>query len=213
MGFVDKSSNVVPPGAAEAPSRISGGIKVTPLGLDGVLLVELKIWGDERGFFVERFQLAAFESLGLPTTFVQDNHSRSTPGVLRGLHYQNAPQQGKLVGVVRGRIWDVVVDIRPESPTFGQHAGIELSDMNGRLLWMPPRFAHGFCVLGDEPADILYKVDAPYNPATEAGLYWGDADLSIAWPNEKPVVSERDQRLPSFAQFRAELPAHLRTEE
>jgi len=192
---------------------ISGGIKVTPLGLDGVLLVELKIWGDARGFFVERFQLAAFEALGLPTTFVQDNHSRSMPGVLRGLHYQDAPPQGKLVGVVRGRIWDVVVDIRPESPTFGQHAGIELSDMNGRLLWMPPRFAHGFFVLGDEPADILYKVDAPYNPATEAGLYWGDADLSIAWPSERPVVSGRDQRLPSFAQFRAELPAHLRTEE
>ena len=159
---------------------------------------------------MERFQLAGFETLGLPTAFVQDNHSRSMPGVLRGLHYQNAPPQGKLVGVVRGRVWDVVVDIRPESPTFGQHVGIELSDMNGRLLWIPPRFAHGFCVLGDEPADILYKVDAPYNPATEAGLCWGDADLAIAWPSERPVVSGRDKRLPSFAQFRAALPAHVR---
>ena len=209
MGPVEKSSGAASVGAAEAPGGTSGGIKVTPLGLDGVLLVELKIWGDERGFFVERFQLTAFEALGLPTTFVQDNHSRSMPGVLRGLHYQNAPPQGKLVGVVRGRIWDVVVDIRPESPTFGQYVGTELSDMNGRLLWIPSRLAHGFCVLGDEPADVVYKSDASYNPATEAGVYWGDADLSIPWPIEKPVVSERDQRLPSFAQFRAALPTRL----
>jgi dTDP-4-dehydrorhamnose 3,5-epimerase len=195
------------------PAEAIGGIRVTPLSLDGVLLVELKIWGDERGFFVERFQLEAFEAHGLPTTFVQDNHSRSAPGVLRGLHYQTAPQQGKLVGVVRGRVWDVVVDIRPESPTFGQHVGTELSDMNGRLLWIPPRFAHGFCVIGDEPADILYKVDAPYNPATEAGISWGDADLSIEWPIASPTVSERDQRLPGFAQFRAALPAKVRVGE
>ena len=202
MGPVEKSSDAGTPG--------SKGITVTPLELAGLLLVELKIWGDERGFFVERFQLGAFETLGLPTTFVQDNHSRSMPGVLRGLHYQSAPPQGKLVGVVRGRVWDVVVDIRPESPTFGQHVGVELSDMNGRLLWIPPRFAHGFYVLGDEPADILYKVDAPYNAATEAGIYWGDADLSIAWPSERPVVSGRDQRLPSFVQFKAALPVHVR---
>ena len=136
------------------------GITVTPLGLVGVRLIELKVWGDERGFFGERFQAAAFEAHGLPTTFAQDNHSRSAPGVLRGLHYQKDPEQGKLVGVIRGRVWDVVVDIRPESPRFGQHVGIELSDMNGRLVWIPPGYAHGFCVLGDEPADILYKVDA-----------------------------------------------------
>lgn len=196
--------------ASLGAAKVQGGITVTPLDLAGLLLIEVKIRRDERGFFVERFQLAEFEARGLPTTFVQDNHSRSMPGVLRGLHYQNAPPQGKLVGVVRGRIWDVVVDIRPESPTFGQHVGIELSDMNGRLLWVPPRFAHGFCVLGDEPADIVYKVDAPYNPATEAGLYWGDADLSIPWPIERPTVSGRDQQLPSFAKFRATLLTHLR---
>jgi len=206
MGPGEKSFNAVSPGTAES----HGGFKVTPLALSGLLLVEGKLWCDERGFFAERFHVAGFEALGLPTSFAQDNHSRSIPGVLRGLHYQDTPPQGKLVGVVRGRIWDVAVDIRPESATFGQHVGIELSDMSGRLLWVPPRFAHGFCVLGDEPADILYKVDAPYNPATEGGVYWGDADLSIPWPIEKPVMSERDQRLPSFSEFRAALSTHLR---
>jgi dTDP-4-dehydrorhamnose 3,5-epimerase len=181
----------------EAPD----GVTVTRLGLEGLLLIELKIWRDERGFFVERFQAAAFQALGLPSAFVQDNHSRSLPGVLRGLHYQ--PGQGKLVGVVRGRVWDVAVDIRPTSQTFGQHAACELTDTNGRLLWIPNGFAHGFCVLGDEPADMLYKVDAPYDPAAESGLQWADQDLSIAWPVETPAVSARDQRLSSFAQFRA----------
>ena len=186
--------------------QAADGIRVMPLGLEGLLLIELKIWRDERGFFMERFQSAAFEALGLPTTFVQDNHSRSMPGVLRGLHYQNAPAQGKLVSIVRGRVWDVAVDIRPQSPTFGQHAACELNDTNGRLLWIPKGFAHGFCVLGDEPADILYKVDAPYDPATEAGIQWRDRDLSIAWPVENPATSARDQRLPSFSEFRAALP-------
>ena len=182
-------------------SQAPDGITATPLGLEGLLLIELKIWRDERGFFIERFRSAAFEALGLPTAFVQDNHSRSMPGVLRGLHYQ--PGQGKLVGAVRGRVWDVAVDIRPTSKTFGQHAACELNDENGRLLWIPKGFAHGFCVLGDEPADILYKVDAPYDPAAESGLHWADQDLSIAWPVEKPAMSARDQQLPSVAEFRA----------
>lgn len=182
----------------------SQAIRVTPLALDGLLLVELKLWSDERGFFVERFQTAAFGALGLPTAFAQDNHSRSLPGVLRGLHYQ--PGQGKLIGVVRGRVWDVAVDIRPTSKTFGHYAACELNDANGRLLWIPDGFAHGFCVLGDDPADMLYKVDAPYDPQAELGLHWADQDLSIAWPLEAPVTSERDQRLQSFAEFRAGLP-------
>lgn len=192
------------------PGNAPDGLRVTPLGLDGVRLIELKIWGDERGFFVERFQSRAFEAHGLPTTFVQDNHSRSLPGVLRGLHYQSEPRQGKIVGVVRGRIWDVVVDVRPESPTFGQHVGVELSDLNGHLVWIPPGFAHGFCVLGDEPADILYKVDAPYAPATETGVRWDDGDLAINWPVDRPVVSVRDQRLPSFAEFTVALSGQTR---
>jgi dTDP-4-dehydrorhamnose 3,5-epimerase len=183
--------------AGAAPA--SHGVKATPLDVKGLLLIELPMWRDERGFFVERFHATGFQALGLPAAFVQDNHSRSLPGVLRGLHYQNGPPQGKLVGVTRGRIWDVSVDIRPDSPTFGRSVGIELSDENGRLLWIPGGFAHGFCVLGQEPADVLYKVDTPYNPAREGGIFWGDADLAIQWPVDRPIVSARDEALPAFS--------------
>jgi dTDP-4-dehydrorhamnose 3,5-epimerase len=179
-------------------------MKVTALEPKGLMLVDLVVHGDARGFFVERYQAARFREFGLPTHFVQDNHSRSAPGVLRGLHYQTRPAQGKLVGVARGRIWDVAVDLRPESATFGKNFGVELSDLAGRLLWIPPGFAHGFCVLGDEPADVLYKVDAPYNPAGEAGIYWNDPELAIPWPLKDPVVSSRDQWLASFASYKAQ---------
>lgn len=178
-------------------------MKTIPLPLEGLVQIELVVHGDARGFFVERFQAEEFALAGLPTHFVQDNHSRSAPGVLRGLHYQNNPAQGKLVGVIRGRIWDVAVDLRPESPTFGQHAAVELSDLNGRLLWIPRGFAHGFCVLGDEPADLLYKVDARYNAAGEGGILWSDTDLAIPWTLDEPVISARDRLLPTFAEFRA----------
>ncbi len=178
-------------------------MKMTRLELPGLVLVELQIHGDARGFFVERFHLQRFTDHGLPTRFVQDNHSRSGPNVVRGLHYQCGPDQGKLVGVVRGRVWDVVVDVRPDSPTYGQHFGIEMSDLNGCMLWIPAGFAHGFCVLGDEPADVLYKVDAPYEPAGEGGIFWADPELALPWPIRQPIVSARDQRLPSFAAYRA----------
>ena len=181
-------------------------MKVSPVGLDGIRLVELNVHGDARGFFVERFQEARYREHGLPTRYVQDNHSRSSPRVLRGLHYQSDPAQGKLVGVVRGRIWDVVVDVRPDSPTFGKSYGVELSDMNGRLLWVPAGFAHGFCVLGEEPADVLYKVDSPYNPAGEGGIRWDDAELAVDWPVRDPVVSARDKSLGSFADYKARPP-------
>ncbi|MGE3267870.1 MAG: dTDP-4-dehydrorhamnose 3,5-epimerase [Chloroflexota bacterium] len=177
-------------------------MKVTRLDIDGLLLVELTVYGDARGFFVERFQAERFRENGLPTTFAQDNHSRSGPGVLRGLHFQHTPAQGKLVGVMRGRIWDVAVDIRTGSPTFGQSYGVELSDLNGTLLWIPPGFAHGFCVLGDEPADVLYKVDALYNPQGEAGIAWDDPELAVPWPVSEPLVSQRDKTLQSFAAYR-----------
>lgn len=176
-------------------------MKVTHLELEGLVLIELVIHRDPRGFFTERFQLNRFRENGLPTNFVQDNHSRSVPGVLRGLHYQYDPAQGMLVGVTRGRIWDVAVDIRPDSATFGQSLGVELSDTNGRLLWIPPGFAHGFCVPGDEPADVLYKMESFYNPAGEGGIFWADPDLSIPWPASHPIVSARDQKLPSFADY------------
>jgi len=179
-------------------------MKVASLALEGLALIELAVHGDARGFFVERFHLARFRELGLPTEFVQDNHSRSGAGVLRGLHFQHSPAQGKLVGVVRGHIWDVVVDLRPDSPTYGENVACELSDTNGRLLWVPPGFAHGFCVLGDEPADVVYKVDSPYNPAGEGGIFWADRELAIGWPVQQPIVSARDSALPSFAEYRAQ---------
>lgn len=176
-------------------------MKVSEAGLAGLAVVDLKVWSDARGFFVERYNQARFDSLGLPR-FFQDNHSRSVPGTLRGLHYQFDPPQGKLVGVIRGAIWDVVVDIRAESPTFGTHVVTELNDTNGRLLWIPPGFAHGFCVTSADGADVIYKVDVPYHPATEGGILWSDPDLAIPWPIEAPIVSDKDRRLPSFAAYR-----------
>jgi dTDP-4-dehydrorhamnose 3,5-epimerase len=177
-------------------------MKVEQLEIDGLVLVELSVNGDERGFFTERFKRSTFEEYKLPTEFVQDNHSRSAPGVLRGLHYQYSPPQGKLVGVTRGEIWDVAVDIRPDSATFGQSFGVELSDMNGRLLWIPAGFAHGFCVTGDSPADVLYKTTAEYNPAAEDGILWSDPDLAIKWPVDPPILSGRDSNLKTFAEYR-----------
>ena len=189
------------------PPREGTDFNVTPLPITGLVLIENAIHGDTRGFFTERFHLQRFREHGVSAAFVQDNHARSAPGVLRGLHYQHAPAQGKLIGVVRGRVWDVAVDIRPTSPTFGHHVGVELSDMNGRLLWLPAGFAHGFCVLGDEPADILYKVNAPYEPTGEGGIQWNDPQLGIRWPIEDPVVSARDASLASFAAYAANPPA------
>src|SRR6188508_919426 len=178
-------------------------MKVTRLDIEDVLLIELVVHEDERGFFVERFQVERFREQALPTEYVQDNQSRNAPGVLRGLHYQHTPPQGKLVGVTHGRIWDVAVDVRPDSPTFGQRVSAELSDRNGCLLWIPPGFAHGFCVFGDEPADVLYKVDAPYNAPGESGIAWNDPELAVNWPIQDPITSVRDRALPSFADYRA----------
>ena len=181
-------------------------MKVTSVGIQGLLLVELKVYGDARGFFVERYHQQRFAEAGLPGQFVQDNHSRSAPGVLRGLHYQLGPSQGKLVGAVRGAIWDVAVDIRPNSLTYGQHFGVELSDVNGKVLWIPPGFAHGFCVLGNEPADVMYKVDTTYNPSGEGGIMWNDPEIALPWPIKNPTISTRDQALQSFAQYKARPP-------
>jgi dTDP-4-dehydrorhamnose 3,5-epimerase len=166
--------------------------------IEGLLVIEPKVFRDDRGFFLERFRQDKLAALGLSETFVQDNHSRSAPGVLRGLHYQTDPKQGKLVSAVRGRIWDVAVDLRKGSPTFGQHFGIELSDENCLSLWMPYGFAHGFCVLGDTEADVTYKVTGFYNSATEGGVRWNDPALAIQWPRRAPQVSARDAALPSL---------------
>jgi len=177
------------------------------LPIDGLVLIRLRLHGDARGFFTERYKRSNFADAGLPTEFVQDNHSRSAPGVLRGLHYQYSPAQGKLVGVMRGKIWDVAVDLRPESPTFGRSYGTELSDVNGTLLWIPVGFAHGYCVVGDEVADVLYKATAEYNAESEGGILWDDPDLAIEWPIPDPLLSDRDMRLRTFAEYCADPPA------
>jgi dTDP-4-dehydrorhamnose 3,5-epimerase len=136
-------------------------MKITDLALAGLRHIELRPFGDARGFFVERFNEKLFREAGLPTHFAQDSHSRSGPGIVRGLHFQPTPAMGKLVGCIAGKIWDVAVDIRPESATFGKWLGVELSPERFNMLWIPPGFAHGFCVLGEEPADVLYKADVP----------------------------------------------------
>lgn len=177
-------------------------MKIQDTEISGLKIVELALHGDARGFFVERYNKAKFAEAGLPTDWSQDNHSRSAPGVLRGLHWQSNPAQGKLVGVTRGKVWDVAVDIRPDSPTYGKWLGVELSDTNGRLFWIPPGFAHGFCVLGSEPVDMLYKVTGLYNAAGEGGIRYDDPDLAIDWPTENPQISERDQTLMSFADYK-----------
>lgn len=177
-------------------------MQVLPTALDGVKIIELKVHGDARGFFVERFNLARFKEAGLPTEFAQDNHSRSAPGVVRGLHFQHTPPQGKLVGCVSGSIYDVAVDVRPSSPTYGNHVGVELSDTNGKLLWVPAGFAHGFSVLGDGPADVMYKVTALYNSPGELGILWNDPAFGINWQVKDPILSERDTKLMTFADYK-----------
>ena len=177
-------------------------MKVTPTAIAGVLILEPKVFGDERGFFMESFNQRAFdEATGDAYSFVQDNHSRSAKGVLRGLHFQTGSHaQGKLVRVTQGSVFDVAVDIRPNSATFGQWVGLELSGANHKQLWIPPGLAHGFLVLSDS-ADFLYKTTTYYQPDAERSLRWDDADLAIAWPNigKAPLLSAKDATAPGLA--------------
>lgn len=178
-------------------------MKFTPLAIPDVLLIEPKVFGDARGFFLESFRQDLFnETTGTNYAFIQDNHSRSSKGVLRGLHYQLPPHaQGKLVRVVSGSVFDVAVDIRRGSPTFGQWAGAELSAENHRQLWIPPGFAHGFVVLSDT-ADFVYKTTAYYAPESDRGLLWNDPDIGIEWPqlDIEFSLSEKDQNQPTIKQ-------------
>jgi dTDP-4-dehydrorhamnose 3,5-epimerase len=168
--------------------------------LDGTVLVAPTVHGDERGFFLETFRADAWSALGIPTEFVQDNHSRSRRGTLRGIHFQTRPGQGKLVRVARGAVFDVVVDLRQQSPTFGRWEGFELSDANAHQLWIPVGFGHGFCVLS-ETADFVYKCTAYYDPATEAGIRFDDPDVGIEWPEMELLYSERDRTAPRLAEI------------
>ncbi len=169
-------------------------MKATPLSIPDVFLIEPEVYGDERGFFYESFNQAKFESaISRKVTFVQDNHSKSAKGVLRGLHYQDPKSQGKLVRVTQGEVFDVAVDIRPKSSTFGKWVAEILSGENKRQLWIPEGFAHGFLVLS-ETAEFLYKTTEYYAPEFEKCIIWNDSDLDIKWPiKEEPILSPKDK--------------------
>lgn len=168
------------------------------LEIPDVILVRAQRFADARGFSMEIYKRSQFAAQTIPHLFVQDNYSHSVRGVLRGLHYQKQPKaQGKLVSVIRGEIFDVSVDIRRRSPTYGRWVGVVLSGTNARMLYVPVGFAHGFCVLSDE-AGVVYKVTEEYAPDLDRGIIWNDPDLAIAWPVQNPVVSERDASLPTL---------------
>lgn len=176
-------------------------MKAIPLAIPDVILFEPKVFGDDRGFFFESFNQREFdEAIGQPIAFVQDNHSRSAKNVLRGLHYQIQRPQGKLVRVVQGAVFDVAVDMRRSSPTFGQHVALELSSENKRMMWIPEGFAHGFVVLSDT-AEFLYKTTDYWAPEFERSLAWNDPAIGIQWPNQgEPALSAKDQRAKSLAE-------------
>ena len=176
-----------------------------PTRIPDLALIEVDARGDERGVLAETFRADAWRELGVDVDFVQENHSRSRRGILRGLHFQLRPGQAKLVRCPRGRIWDVAVDLRRDSPTYRHWEGHELSDRNHRQLFIPAGFGHGFCVLSDE-ADVAYKLSSYYDPGTEAGIRWDDPDVGVEWPIENPVLSERDQHGPALAEIADELP-------
>ena len=170
-------------------------MKISETELPGVLLLEPKRFGDDRGFFMELFHAKRYTEAGIPGPFVQDNFSRSAKGILRGLHFQQPHAQGKLVQVFAGTVYDVAVDIRRGSPTFGKWVGVELSADNRRQLWVPAGFAHGFCVLS-ESADFHYKCTELYSPASEHGIACNDPDLGIPWPVKSPLLSPKDSAAP-----------------
>lgn len=181
--------------------RAISGMNVIQTEIPEVLIVEPKVFGDERGFFCETYQVDRYESCGIVGPFVQDNLSRSARGVLRGLHLQNPRSQGKLVSVLRGRILDVAVDLRLGSPTFGRHVAVELSDENRRQIWVPRGFAHGFLVLS-ESADFFYKCDELYSPSDEVALRWNDPAIGIKWGIGVPTLSARDAVAPMLAEVK-----------
>ena len=181
-------------------TKTVGSFSFTPLEIPDVILVRPTRHGDERGFFQEWYRSEAFAPGGIDATFVQDNLARSSSGVLRGLHYQLPPvPQGKLVGVLRGRIFDVAVDLRRGAPSYGRWVGRTLDAEVGEALWVPPGFAHGYAVLS-ETADVFYKVTAPYRPELDRGVRWDDPEIGIEWPLRDPVVSGRDREQPLLSE-------------
>lgn len=181
-------------------------MRTVPSSLAGVVAIEPAVHGDHRGFFAETFRADAWASAGIAEAFVQDNHSRSVRGTLRGMHFQTSPGQAKLVRCARGAIFDVVVDLRRGSPTFGRWEGFVLDDASMRQLYVPIGFAHGFCVTS-EVADVVYKCSSYYDAATESGIAWDDPAIGIEWPiGVEPIVSERDENAPRLADVAGALP-------
>jgi dTDP-4-dehydrorhamnose 3,5-epimerase len=191
-------------GLSAAPSA-GGKLEATRTSLQEVILITPRVWRDDRGFFLESFNKKGFAEAGLPTEFVQDNHSRSRMNVLRGLHYQLGKPQGKLVSVVRGKIFDVAVDIRRGSPTFGAWVGVILDDVKRDCLWIPSGFAHGFCALTDD-VDVVYKCTEFYDPPSERGIRWDDPLIRIKWPVLSPVLSPKDMTYPLLSPDSRDLP-------
>lgn len=184
-------------------------MEIVSLPLAGLKLIKPRVFTDDRGFFFEAYRKDVLAKAGVDVEFVQDNHSRSSEGTVRGLHFQkaspNGPGQAKLVRCARGKIFDVAVDIRPDSPTFGQWHAEVLDAHTHTMLFIPVGFAHGFAVLSEEGADVIYKCSSVYDGATEAGFAWNDPDVGVAWPVKSPVLSKRDMTAPSFAQLKKEL--------
>lgn len=176
-------------------------MEIKDLTLNGLKLILPKIFRDSRGFFLETFQDSLYRENGILTSFVQDNHSFSTYGVIRGMHFQSVPGQAKLIRVAIGKIYDVVVDIRPTSPTFGQWEGVYLDDEMHHQLFVPIGFAHGFCVMSKE-AHVMYKVSSLYSQSTEKGFRFDDQGVGIHWPITNPIVSDRDSKSPLFSEMR-----------
>ncbi|MCD1124783.1 dTDP-4-dehydrorhamnose 3,5-epimerase [Jinshanibacter sp. LJY008] len=172
-------------------------MNVIETGIDGLLIIIPKVFEDSRGFFYEKYQLERYKDIGIESEFVQDNRSRSSCNVLRGLHFQKTKPQGKLITVTQGVVFDVAVDLRVESDTFGKHKSVILSESNHIQFYIPPGFAHGFCVLS-ELADFEYKCTDYYDPLDEGGIYWSDPTLNIDWPLLKPIISDKDSILPMF---------------
>jgi dTDP-4-dehydrorhamnose 3,5-epimerase len=173
--------------------------------IEGVILIEPRVFPDDRGFFFESYRRNEYADLGVDVEFVQDNHSRSVRGTVRGLHFQLEPGQAKLVRAARGAIWDVAVDLRRDSPTYGGYEAFELTDENSRQIFVPVGFAHGFCVTS-ETADVTYKVSSYFEPSTERGIAFDEPEIGIEWPVDEPLVSERDRSNPTLAEIAQELP-------
>ena len=168
----------------------------TPGPIEGLVIIEPRVYADDRGFFMESFKASDFAAAGIPGPFVQDNHSRSRRGTLRGLHFQREPYaQGKLVRVTRGAVWDVAVDLRPGSPSFAKWYGLELSERNHLMFWIPAGFAHGFVALEDD-SELQYKCTAEYHAPSDGGIRWNDPDLAITWPIKDVLISPKDATLP-----------------